>query len=78
MKVELQTWTWPVEVPINILSEPEAIAVMSVPSKSGREGVLSTSSGALTGVTVKKLKDFHEVNAMAGVYDGREIGRAHV
>lgn len=28
-------------------------------SKSGRGGALSASSGALTGVTVKKLKDFH-------------------
>jgi hypothetical protein len=36
-------------------------------SKSGREGVLSTSSGALTGVTVKKLKDFHYVYGLATV-----------
>lgn len=28
-------------------------------SKGGRGGVLSLASGALTGVTVKKLKDFH-------------------
>lgn len=28
-------------------------------SKSGRGGVFSAASGALTGVTVKKLKDFH-------------------
>lgn len=28
-------------------------------SKSGRGGALSAASGALTGVTVKKLKDFH-------------------
>lgn len=70
-------WTWPVEVPRKMLSEPDDIAVISAPytmlkgffwgapglevqtSKSGRGGALSAASGAFTGVTVKKLKDFH-------------------